>query len=293
VTCARAAVYQGLGVDGDPYSEETLRRFGRGTRIGRAMAEEIAATLATQGRRAIVEVDAPWPKDNPVGVGHADLHIPDESTVVEVVSTAGCALPPHKALQVVGYADSLDCEQARVVSVDPHTGDDRTYPINVEAILPLAREVQRRVVEGLNGGPLPARLNGEEAHPGGYPCSDCPFRRSCYADWTPPPAGRLPGYADDIGRLAVIELAMKKAGREERELKVQRDEIRATLAAVMADGQDYIEQGVRVRRTPVAGRRTLAFSAMEAAGFALPPEVEEFVSTGDGYDKWTVSEVKT
>lgn len=293
VVCARAAVYQGLGIDGDPYSDATERRFGRGRRIGRVIADEIADTLTAQGRAANVEVECPWPRENPVGVGHADVTIPDESKVIEAVSTAGCALPEHKALQAVGYADSLGYENATVLSVDPHTGDERVYPLNIAELLPRVRAIQDAVVAGLNGGPLPDRMNGSPATPGAYPCDDCPFRRRCYDGWAPPPAGSLPDHADDFDRLGAIEIAIKKAGKEGKALEAERDEIRARLAPHLVDGMDYIEAGVRVRRTPVAGRRSLSFSAMEAAGWSLPPEAEPFVSEGKGFDRWTVSEVKS
>ena len=60
---------------------------------------------------------------------------------------------------------------------------------------------------------------------------------------------------------------------------------------MMDPGQDYIEGGVKVRRTQVAGRRSLSLSAMEAAGYSLPPEIAEFVTEGKPFDKWTIKEV--
>lgn len=291
VVCPRMAAYQGLGVEGDPYPEDVLRRFGRGRRIGRAMAEEVAATLGAQGRQAILEREVPWPAADPVGTGHADIDIPDESTVIEVVSTEGCALPPHKARQVAGYAINLGREQARVLSVDPKTGDDKAYPVNVEAFRPVVERIEGQVAAAIHGGPLPDRFEG--ASPGGYPCMDCPFRRGCFHDWTPPPIGRLPEAGEDFQALLDIEREASKSKKLTAALERDREEIRARLAGRMEDGMDYIEDGVRVRRTTVAGRRSLSLTAMEAAGFELTPQQQEFLSVGGGYDRWTVRAVES
>ena len=284
------AAYQGLEVEGDPYPEETLRRFGRGTRIGRAMAEEIVSTLEAKGRVAHAEVEIPWPADDPIGVGHADIDLPDEDTVVEVVSTEGCALPANKALQVAGYAINLGRSKARVLSVDPKTGEERVYPVNVEGFRERVEAVQAAIVAAMAGGPLPDRFDG--AAPGAYPCFECPFRRGCFAEWTPPPAGRVPGFEEDFERLAEIERRSRESKREAAELESERDEIRERLAARMEPGQDYIEAGIRIRRTEVAGRRSLSFTAMEAAGYLLPADVAEFVTESKPHSRWTVKELE-
>jgi len=286
------AAYQALDVEGEPYSEETLRRFGRGTRIGQAMAAEIIEGLAAQGREAVAEYEVPWPKDDPISVGHIDVYVPAENYPIEVVSTEGCTLPPNKARQVAGYALNLGAEKAAVVSVDPKTGEDRVYPINVESFRAEVEAIEDAVVSAMRGGPLPERFDG--AHPGAFPCSQCPFLVGCFANWEPPPAGRLPGCEDDLQRLADLEREIKRTPRGDHvlELEAERDEIRQKLRGLMEPGQDYIEAGVRVRRTEVNGRRSFSFSAAEAAGFALPADLLPFISEGKPSDRWTVRELE-
>lgn len=290
--CPRMAAYQALGVEGEPHTEETERRFGRGRRIGEAMAAEIISTLESQGRIAWAEHEVPWPAADPIGIGHVDVYIAgDENIPVEVVSTKGCELPPNKARQVSGYAINLGATEARVVSVDPQTGDERVYPINVEAFRDEVENIERQVVSAVRDGVIPDRI--ESAHPGAWPCQGCQFAIRCFTDWTPPPAGRLPDAEDDLLRLVELERLIRQTPRGDHviEYESERDEIRERLRGLMEPGTDYIEGGVRVRRTEVSGRRTFSFSAAEAAGFKIPESLEPFISQGKGHDKWTIREV--
>lgn len=291
VQCSRMAAYQAIGVEGDPPSEETERRFSRGRRIGEAMANEIIATLAEQGREAVAEHEVPWPVGDPIGVGHVDVYVPAENYPIEVVSTEGCVLPPNKALQVAGYAKNLGADRAAVVSVDPKTGDERVYPINVEAFRDEVDRIEADVVRAAMITSLPPRFDG--ASPGAWPCRECPFLMGCMRDYTPPPAGRLPGLEDDVLRLADLERLIKQTPRGDHvaEYEAERETIRERLRGVMQPGLDYIENGVRVRRTEVNGRRSFSFSAAEAAGYALPADLMPFVTEGKPSERWLVREI--
>lgn len=285
--CARRCVYRGLGIQGIPHSEETLRRFARGQQIGRMRAAEVAETLAAQGREAICEKEVPWE----FGVGHADVWIPDEDTVVEIVSSADESLPPVKALQVTLYAINLPAEKASVLVVNPTTYRDKAYPVSVEGLRPIAEQIMDAVVRGIRDGELPPRLNGDvSAGPGHWECSDCVFRKHCYQDWKPTPAGRLPEAEADFLRLADIAAEEGRTKKLAAELKAEREEIRARLAARMEPGSRYVAGGLEVWRTRVAGRRTLRFADLEAAGFELPAEVEPFVNEGAESERWFIRE---
>lgn len=290
VLCARMAAYQGLDVEVVPYPDETLRRFARGIRLGQVMGHEIIETLAINGREAVLEHEVPWPADDPIGVGHVDVYEVAANHPIEVVSTEGCALPPNKAKQVAWYALSLGSEKASVVSVDPKSGESRVYPVNVEAFRAEIEAIQESIVLAMRGGPLPERFEGSS--PAAWPCFECPFRVGCFADWTPPPAGRLPGMGDDLVRLADLTAQIARLKKAD-DLESERDEIRERIAPLMEPGEDYIEGGVKVRRTQVAGRRSFSFSAMEAAGYSLPPDLAEFVTDGKPFDKWTVRELSS
>ena len=292
VMCSRMAAYQALGVDGEPHPEHIERRFGRGRRIGEAMASEIIDTLAAQGRHAVAEHEVPWPADDPVATGHVDIYEVDANHPIEVVSTEGCTLPANKAKQVAGYAISLGSERASVVSVDPKSGESRVYPINVEAFRPEVERIQGEVVSALRDGAIPDRFDG--AHPGAYPCAECPFLVGCMSDYTPPPAGRLPGFGDDLLRLVELDGLIRSTPRGDHviEYEKERDEIRDSLRGLMTSGEVYIEEGVQVKRTEVSGRRSFSFAAAEAAGYEIPESMRPFVSEGKSFDKWTIREVR-
>jgi len=294
VRCTRAASYQALAVEGLPYTEDTLRRFMRGTHVGRAMADTIVAEMAAQGRTALTEVECHWPPDDPIGVGHADLYLPDESTVIEVYSTTDTTFPRMKALQAVGYAVAIGASEAKVLVVNPSTYESRSYPVNVEMLRGEVEGLMAEVVSAVRDGVIPERLNGDpKANPGAFDCQDCPFRQTCWEGWEPPPTGSLPGCGDDLMRLVDLEREIKRTPRGDHvlELESERDEIRGRLRGLMEPGQDYIEAGVRVRRTEVNGRRSFSFSAAEAAGFALPADLLPFISEGKPSDRWTLREV--
>lgn len=294
VRCTRAAAYQALGVEGLPYSEDTLRRFMRGTHVGRAMADTVVAEMASQGRTALTEVECYWPPDDPIGVGHADLYLPDESTVDEVYSTTDTTFPRMKALQVVGYCIALGATEAKVLVVNPNTYECRVYPVNVEALRSEVEGLMAEVATAVRDGVIPERLNGDpKANPGSFDCQDCPFRMTCWEGWEPPPAGSLPGCEDDLVRLVDLEREIKRTPRGDHvlEMEAERDAIRERLRGLMEPGVDYYEAGIRVRRTEVNGRRSFSFSAAEAAGFALPADLLPFISEGKPSDRWLIREV--
>lgn len=298
--CPRMSAYQALGVEGEPHSLETEQRFGRGRRIGQAMAQEVIETLTEIGRQAVPEYEVPW---GPGGIwtGHVDVMEVDERlgaiAAIEVVSTEGAVLPPNKARQVAAYSifsgrANFDQEpDAFVLSVDPKTGDQRTYPINVGSFREEVEAIERAVVTAYEGGPLPDRFDG--ASPGSWPCRECQFRLGCMADYQPPPAGRLPGRQDDFLRLAELDGLIKSTPRGDHviEYEAERDQLREFLAGLMEPGTDYIEGGVRLRRTEVKGRRSFDFTAAENAGWSLPDDIDPFVKQTKGHNTWTLREV--
>jgi hypothetical protein len=295
--CPRQAVYTALGVEGDPLPEHVERRFARGSRLGRMMGEEVASTLRARGKHVILEHEAPWPvwHPEPVGVGHADALVIEDTgepeEVIEIVSSRGAELPPRKPLQAAGYAIHRGVAKARILAVDPSTNEEAVYPINVEGLAPEVRAIEEAVVAGIesNGADLPDRV---EETPQAWPCMECQHARRCWDGWVPPPAGTLPGHEEDFVRLLQIETELKGIPRRPvKELEAERNLIRERLAPLMQAGEDYIERGVKLRRSVVRGRRTLAFTDLENAGFTLPDDVLPFVKEGAPSNRWTIKEL--
>ncbi len=295
VLCERKAVYEGVDAPRAETDTRMERIFRRGRRIGQVIAEEIAEGMAEEGRAAILEREITWA----AGTGHADLFIPDDRHTIEIVSTAGAALPPHKPRQVAFYSmHDPDSDFATVLSIDPSTNEEQAYPIDVETFVPELTAAVERVVHDIRqeGGPRYARraldARGDQVDsPAGFPCFNCPFREACWADWEPEPAGILP---DDL-HAVVTELADARdvLGRFKNvpHAEATRDELQARLAGRLKPGVNYRIPGAfsKVRYSPVAGRRTFGLKAFEDAGHVLPEIAEPFVTTGKGHLHWTIT----
>lgn len=289
VLCARMATFQGLGTEGTPPTPEQERIFRRGRFIGDAIAADVLAMYAEEGVEAVAEQPVPWPAKDPIGTGHADIYVPAEKHVIEVVSRKDGDLPAYKVLQVVGYAVNLGAARASVLSIDPSTYAERAYPVEIEAFREQVEDIQSQVVAGLDGV-MPERAG---AHPGDFPCFWCAFRKTCWDGVELEPADRLeqPEHVRLLQRLADIEDQLPVFTNREKELKAERDEIREALEPHITPGRETIAGGIRVKVTPVAGRTSLNLGAMGKTGHFLPENLQPFVTTGAGWNKWTVKRV--
>lgn len=299
VLCERKAVYEGIGAEREETDPRMERIFRRGRRLGAMLAEEIAETLAEDGRRAELEREIPWPLGNPIGLGHADLFIPDEGHTIEIVSTAGADLPSYKPRQVAFYSmHDPDSEAATVLSIDPSTNEERAYPIDVSSFVEEINESIRRVVYDIDHGGVryakrALRYDGMQTdEPSGFPCFDCPFRRTCWEDWEPAAVGMLPEPLHEVvEQLAAIEDKMGLARVSEiPHLEEQRDALRERLAGHLRPGSNYRAPGFsKIRVTEVSGRRTFSMKAYEDAGHKMPEVAESFTKVGKGHLRWTIT----
>ena len=299
VLCERKAVYEALGTEREETDPRMERIFARGRRLGAMLAEEIAETLAEEGRAAELEREIPWPLGSPIGTGHADLFIPDEGHTIEIVSTAGADLPPYKPRQVAFYSlNDPASVAATVLSIDPSTNEERAYPIDVETFRADLDESVKRVLWGIRNDSVrhvrrARRSDGQETdEPSGFPCFDCPFRRTCWQDWEPAPVGVLPDPLHEVvGELGALEDKMSTARVTEVPfLEEQRNALRERLAGHMRPGANYRAPGFsKVRVSEVSGRRTFSLKAFEDAGHTLPAVAESFVKVGAGHLRWTIT----
>lgn len=298
VVCPRRAVYEHQGAPRADWSAETLSMFRRGRFIGRAIAEDMDESLREQGRPVGEhEREVKWPAEDPFATGHADYYIPDERTIVEVVSTADCALPAHKAVQAAGYAlNDADADAGMVLSIDPSTYMERTYPLDLEGLREEVERVEWLVTGGVRTSHLPRRAmvdGGEVESPSQRPCFGCPYMEHCWKGHEPYPVGSLPETLHE----AVVELAdledqisrFKKVPHLEERRQVIRDRLRGQ----MIPGAKYRGAGIQVQFTPVAPSRRFSLSAFEKAGHEMSGPAVEFVTESGGFDKWTVRRLET
>ena len=297
VICPRRAVYEGLGVEGEPWSPQMLSIFRRGRFIGAAIAADIEADLIEQGRPAgVAEREVPWPAADPIGVGHADYLIVDERRIIEVVSSVGCELPRHKALQGAGYAiNDPDADEATVLSIDPSSYVEKPYPLDIDGLIDDVLEIEQVVVNGIRTGEIPRRAmrpNGydEVEGPNEHPCFECPFKRRCWSTWEPWPSVELPeSMIPKLERLAALEdyLATRKKEKEP-EADAERKALRAQVRARMMPGVRYSAGGIRVHFVEVAATRRFSLADAEKAGHTLPESLQAFITESGAHERWTV-----
>lgn len=291
VRCPRQAVYQALEAPAAEPTPEQQRMWRRGHALADVAKTDIVADLAVQGRAAVVEEEIPWPADNPVGVGHADLRVIDEGRIVEITTTQGCILTDHKALQATAYAhEHPDATAATVLVIDPVTGEEQAYPINVEALTPQWIAIREQVVAGVRDGVLPDRVC---RHPNDGPAMFCPFAGRdghCFRDWAP--IVNHVQAAPVFQALADIEdqLATATPDRVD-ELKARRDEARAEVLAHVEAGVEAVAGGVSIRVTDVSEGEGFSLASMRKAGWELPSELEPFVTSRNGHQRWRVRRV--
>lgn len=284
--CARWCVYGAQGAPAREHTDEELQRFARGKAWGRVIADGVQARLHREGRRPRAEEVIPWPRAEPIGEGHADLYIPHEALVVEVVSNAGGTLPPNKAIQAAGYAlEHPNAEEAVVDSVDTHTGREHFYPLDLSGLEPRVREIQAQVLAGL-AGELPERVCRT---PWDGPAQLCPHVAHCFADWQPTPLDELlvtSGEADLLDRLADAEDTYGAANSAAASAKVARDELREKVEPLIEPGALTIAGDIGIRRTTFE-RESFSLSDLRNAGHNLPKRLDAFVRRSS-QTRWTI-----
>lgn len=285
VNCPRQCVYGATDAPAAPFDERTEKFFKRGKAWERIIIDEIEDSLRAEDIGITRQAPVKWPAHDPIGIGHADAIILDGvQRVVEVVSTAGGSLPERKALQVAGYALNSELAQdAVVISVDTHTGDDTMYPIDLEGLEPRVREIEISVVQALQSGTLPGRVCQT---PLSGPAHMCPYRDHCFEGWEWPPLDDLLDDSEVAVMLAdnVDDIAMIK--EELNGYNGKRDELRDELRPLFPPGEWVQSKGIELRRTEFL-RRSFSLGDYERTGHTLPTDAEEFIKES-AQERWTV-----
>lgn len=288
VRCPRAAVYQHQDAPRRAWTDRELQTFRRGQGWHDVVLSHIVQGFNDQGRRPRREETIPWPVENPIGVGHADLFVPSERTVVEVVSNAGGHLPEEKVTQAALYAlNHRNADQAVVLAVDTHTGDEHVYPIDLSGLEPRVREIEQTVVDGVRTGVPPERTCRT---PFDGPAQFCPFVEHCFADWEWPPLEELLVDPDELELLADAEDDVADARKALKEAEEKRNEIRGRLRPLIPANAESIAGSVAVRRT-VFESRSFSLSDARKAGHSLPRKLRAFEKTSE-QERWTIRRVE-
>jgi hypothetical protein len=289
VICPRRAVYDAQEAPRDPMPERIEGARWRGQVIGKAVAAEIVARWRAQGRRPRVEVEVPWPSNDPVGIGHMDVWLPSEKRVVEIKTQAACELTAPAALQAAGYALNYKAARhAAVVVVDPVSGLDREYPIHVAGLARKVAEIEQQVVAGVREGELPERVCRT---PADGPALICPYVTWCFADFQ---VEHVP--APEMGaafqRLAEIERMMKFSKHETETLASEREQLRAELRPHLELGVDHVAGGYRVRVIEIPEIERFSLTDYRKAGYEADERMASFVKTQKASERWYLAEIR-
>jgi hypothetical protein len=288
VMCPRKAFYEAVDAPRREWLPHELQRMRRGQVWEEAVVADVVDGFRRQGRRPRRQETVAWPAADPIGTGHMDCYIPSERSAIEVVSNAGGQLPDYKCLQVAGYAlNHPNADQAFVLSVDTHTGDDPVYPIDLSGLEPRVREIEDTVYEGVKTGVPPERTCRT---PFDGPAQFCPFVEHCFADWTFPPLEELLADPKELEQLADAEDDVSDARQTLKDAEEKRNDIRSRLRPLVPANAESIAGGITVKRT-VSPRTLFSLSDARKAGHDLPEPLQAFVKTSD-QERWTVKRVE-
>lgn len=288
--CARQCALRGLNAEPRQPTEREQRWLSRGQLFGFYAYQQFRERYGDEVKR---EVEIPWP----LGTGHADIHVPSENLIVEVVSSvspAGIIAGKMKQARLYLHFNTVGAEQAAVYVIDPSSLDrEDLYPV-------VLRDEDREGIEAevaavqaaLNGGPLPdcAAATPDECR---HSCF-CAFTAQAWEDWQPPD----PAISDDP-ELAEAVRELYEAKRQEQTAKAVADEKKSARHEAeqrlgllgVEPGRDLLVAGLKVRRTLVKGRETFSLAAARSSGVWGPGHDEvfgPFLKVGAGSERWSV-----
>ena len=297
-SCPRYRVAKALGL-AVPDHDDPDGVLKRGHVLGDWVVAEIRQAYRMQVPGIVREVvRREYPVRTPYGTGHADIVLLRAHHLIEVKSTQerylGDLPRAEHLAQVQAYLHFLPwVRSAELLYVIPARGLlIRSWPVRRAPDIGRGIEAELQLLAGYRAQGLLPPIPEAYAGPSVPPCSFCPFREACWSGAhdreVPPP--ELPDLAGPAARLKQIEDLREQSRRDMERYDELRERERATIREAMeAQHLDAIEAGgVRIRRTVVAGRRTLDHQAAIAAG-AVPAEaLEPFWNVGQPWERWTV-----
>jgi hypothetical protein len=295
--CPRYRVAKAAGL-AQPDRHDPDGVLKRGHILGEWVVAEMRRALGAGPGGPPEIVRREYPVRTPWGTGHADIVLVRRRHLVEVKSTQDRYLDDlpraeHLA-QVQAYLHFLPrIRTAELLYVVVGKGlVIRSWPVRRRPEIGQSIEAELRLLSAYRDGGVLPPIPEAYAGPSVPPCSFCPFRQPCWSGAhdreVPPP--ELPDLAGPAARLRQIEDLREQSRRDMERYDELRDRERDTLRAAMeAQGLDAIEAGgVRVRRTLVAGRRTLDAASAVAAGAVAEEVLAPFWKVGKGSERWTV-----
>lgn len=302
-SCPRMCVLGALrGEDGEPLYEpvesipDISRYRARGQLFELYVAHQYIEKYGRENIQCIVngQREIPWP----AGVGHADIYVIPEKTLVEVVSTTSpLGALAYKAEQVRRYLHfDPEAKAAGVYVVNPSSlKGEQFYPVF------LSDDDRKRIdaeteaiMDGLNGGPLPAC---SKPNPTICRASFCGFTDVAWQDWEQPSVEEVQSDAEVLQLIREYcqeREAYRIHNQAKNESSERLDEIKARLFVPFdRSGLEYVCDGYSVKRVDVSGREMFQLSAARASGAWTAADEErlaDFISVGEGHSRIYIKE---
>lgn len=318
--CGRKAIFEATGAPARERTDKELRILFRGKRIGRDYGEVLSLKQNTRDdhRKFIrarnrseesgggyygagkvwCEKKIVWP----LGVGHADIWLPQTGTLVEVLSSAHASAENvhSKKLQLAGYMEHDSEARAGVVVVlDPNDMDETRHIVSRhdDQYAELVAEMHARIRQVQHwdaSGELPARVCSKPSDARGH---FCVFAEHCFEGWTAPERPKVETQAVvslarqlyEVGRLKV-SVNGNKADETAVALKLEDEGVDAALAMLArpdsrtAKGVEFLETQIKTRLTEALGHAPEDFLHDPGEYEVGPLMLKRSVVTRSGYE---------
>lgn len=271
------------------HDEQTLRYFARGHLYTEYVARQLEAKHGKENVHREVEIH------HPLGVGHADIYLPNDRLLLEVKSTATpTTSSPMFDMAVAQLRFYLrfhpEAEQGALYLINPSDlsrEDVFTVKLTDEDIVEIDMTVLD-IVSALERQDPPARVC---AKPSQARSRMCPFADTCFHGWEPPPTNESddPALVELVTAIAQAKAAERVEAARVKELEEARKSLEAQLADLVDVGDTRVGNYM-VKRTHIERSPSFSIKAAEAAGFPVQT-LEEFMRPGASYDTFRVTQV--
>lgn len=292
--CPRKAVYEATDAPARERTDREERLLFRGKRLGRDYADMLAHKYGEKNIERERKIQ--WP----LGVGHADIYLPETRTIIEVLSSAhaGEQMLHGKLLQLVAYIEhDPDATSGALVVLNPADyTEDRTilHPDSPQykALVAEMRVRVEQVIRWRDTGTLPMRVCQKPSDAIGRFCLHAAH---CFEGWEPPPLEQIA--ADETLVAAVETFAAEKAEQAALERSARAHEERKKEAQVIIEaaelpaGTDVQIGAYRVRRTHVNRKPTFEWEKAEMAGLFEPGLYGDYFKPGSSYSTFKAERV--
>lgn len=292
--CIAKAIHEHIGTPADEDAQFFLRGgFARGRILEDAwmIGQQVLADAA--GKTLLRQAPVAWGLPEYGWEGHPDGILVEDELVIEVYNTPGGVYLEHKALQATQYALKRGYPNAVLVALDVNDSDEELgtpiykHRVPVKQLAPSVRRIEKAVIAGARRGSVTAADRVGET-PNHSECISCPFRASCWADWSPPPIDEL------IGAEVLFDMARVLDGDRQAQAKTLQDttrrleEVKQQLRDHLPVGEARAAGGIRITRKLSAPGVSFKFGEYRKRRLPVTPRMRQFVNPTKPTETWII-----